>query len=95
MAEQPTEEVWAYSAYGAKTGKPMVELRFRGQSVTISPADARRLALNILNAAEGANTDAWLVDFYHRRQGMPMERVAGLIQERRNWRDTREEADDV
>lgn len=91
-------EIYVGSGFGMMTQKPFVELRFghtdgRRVHLNLIPAEARDLALDLLRCAEGANTDGFLVSFFHRRMEMPLERVAPIIQARREFRETKEETD--
>lgn len=70
------------SGFGAKTRQPFVAITFRGEEVKVSPEDARALAHNLLAAAEGAETDAYLME----GAGLPFEAAHKLIQGRRRYR---------
>ena len=60
----PIEKIlWAISLYGKETKKGIVELRIGDSNVQCSPEEAREFALNIMTAAEAAETDEFLMHF--------------------------------
>lgn len=59
--EEAEITLWAKSMYGAKTGKGLVELEIRGAEITCSPTEARAFAYSILEAAESAETDEFIM----------------------------------
>lgn len=75
--------------YGAKSRQPIVEVTFpnRQSSVQLAINEARDLALNILQAAESAIQDAFLVEFFEELGMEPQERAALLAAFRRRRHD--------
>lgn len=66
------------SMVGARTGEPAVMIRFGEEFANVPVADARRVALDILNAALAAEQDAALVTYF-RGQGLDDTQVARLL----------------
>lgn len=51
------------SGYGANTRKPFVQVEVGGMETQMSPEEARALGLNLLEAAEAAQSDEAIVLF--------------------------------
>lgn len=51
-------EISVQSLIASKTGKPAVELAVNGRRVQMGVADARRIGLQMIEAAEAAQSDA-------------------------------------
>jgi hypothetical protein len=65
--ERPdADEIVVYGAYGHNTKQPFVELGMTSTEVQMSPAEARKLALQILEAATNAETEGFMVAFFGR-----------------------------
>lgn len=56
-----TLTLWAMSGFGRKTRRPFVSIRWKDVVEQVSPDDARRFAHSILEAAEAAEQDAFMV----------------------------------
>lgn len=54
-------QIWAQSIFGAESGKGLVELEVAGAEITITPTEARAFAYSILEAAEAAETDEFIM----------------------------------
>lgn len=54
-------QIWAQSIFGAESGKGLVELEVAGAEITIAPTEARAFAYSILEAAEAAETDEFIM----------------------------------
>lgn len=82
------------SGVGARTGQPIVTVAIRTSdfTVTISPEDARALAINLLECAASSETDAWLVA-YLRGQGLNDKGVAAALVALRQYKMAREGGD--
>ncbi len=78
------------SGYGANTKEPYVEVQAPKLRVQMSPENARDLALNLLQAAEGAYTDAFLVEFLTEAVGMKLPETGSILREFRAWRETKQ-----
>ena len=79
------------SGYGVNTKEPFVEIHFTEPRVQMSPENARDLALNLLQAAESAYSDAFLVEFMTDAVEESEAAAAGLLIEFRKWREQKQE----
>lgn len=85
------------SGYGANTRQPFIEVKAEQlvKPLQLSPEEARDLALNLLEAAEAAEQDAFIVEFHTQLAGgthdidprMPERIGANILKEYRKWRD--------
>ena len=77
------------TGFGHRTRQPYVQVLIEAADfmTQMAPADARALAINLLQAAEAAEGDAFLISFLRRKVGANDEAVAGILQEFRNWRE--------
>jgi uncharacterized protein YchJ len=79
------------SGYGGNTHRPFVEIAAPKLRVTMSSAEARALALNILEAAITAEADGLIVEFFTKELDTTQEQAAMLLvkfrQYRKRWRD--------
>lgn len=85
------------SGFGGNTNKPfvMVEGEQIDTPIQFSPAEARDLAHNLLQAAEAAETDAFIVTFATDEIKFSREQVAGILVMFREFRDKmRKQLDD-
>lgn len=55
--------IWAISIYGAIEQRGIVEVRLKDKRIQMLPEEARDFAHNILEAAEAAETDEFMVEF--------------------------------
>lgn len=86
-----SKHFWVRSMYGANTQKPIVVLTLPGgESVQMEPADARNLALNLLQGAEAAEQDAWLVEWLKESLKADEQQTVVILREYRQWREKRE-----
>lgn len=79
------------TGYRANTKEPFVEMNVPKRRIQMSPENARDLALNLLQAAEAAYSDAFLVEFYRDALQAEEELTAGVLIEFRKWRETKQE----
>lgn len=80
------------SGFGHNTRQPFVQLVIpRADWMTqMSPANARALAFNLLQAADGAESDGFLVTFLQETVGVEdMRAIASILTDFRTWRDGR------
>lgn len=79
------------SGYGGNTRRPFVEIQSPQPRTTMSSAEARALALNILEAAITAEADGLIVEFFTKEIGTTQEHAAALLlkfrEYRKRWRD--------
>lgn len=76
------------SGFGGNTRQPFVQVEVNGQQVQMSPEGARALGLNLLEAAEAAETDAHLVSFYKTLQ-MDDAMIVTMLKSYRSFRTKR------
>lgn len=79
------------SGFGHNTQRPFVQMLIpRADWMTqMSPAEARDLALNLLQAADGAESDGFLVTFLRETVGVDdMRAAATLLVEFREYRES-------
>jgi hypothetical protein len=60
--------------------------------VQLSPAEARDLALNLLESAEAALGDGFVMDFFQREMDLTLEQAAPLMLKLRGYRQRNEAA---
>jgi hypothetical protein len=93
-----TVRIGAVSGYGARTRLPYVDVTFEEAGrpelrYQISPEEARRVALILLECAEAADQDANLVRFLTGTVGVDLAQAAQVLQEFRQLRSLRHEAE--
>jgi hypothetical protein len=67
--------IWAESMYGAKLGKGLVTISFRNERVTVTPREAKAVAVSILEAANAAEFDEVFMRWLE-KTGMLDERIS-------------------
>lgn len=89
MSKQKQVVFSVSTGFGHRTRQPYVQVLIEAADfmTQMAPADARALAINLLQAAEAAEGDAFLISFLRRKVGANDEAVAGILQEFRNWRE--------
>ena len=70
-------------------GKPFIHLRWGKEMAQLTPEQAIRHALGVIETAQGALTDAFLVTFLRDRLGTPIEKGAVLLKDFREYREAR------
>lgn len=86
MTVRPSE-ITVTSMYGAKNQRPLVSLRLRDVAVQIEVEEARALGLNLLEVAESAIGDGFLVTFMRDKAGLGDGQVAALLNDFRHYRE--------
>lgn len=85
------------SLYGARTRKPLVQVTWTETDQTttcvISPEEARDLASNLLQCAEAAEQDGFIVEWAQEVVGVDEANAAKLMHEYRLWRAKRAKED--
>jgi len=81
--------LWAKSIFGHATRKGLVEIEIKGAEVTCSPTEARAFAYSLLEAAEAADTDEFIMTWLNERIGIKDDQAA--YQVLREFREKREE----
>ncbi len=77
---------WCTSILGYNTGKPLVQFSYPGGEVMISPAEARSLALNLLQCADAAKSDMAIFGILTESVGLDVQSAGRLIRELRDRR---------
>jgi hypothetical protein len=92
---KPKLDVYTVSSgYGANTKRPFVEIVAPKLRVTMSSAEARALALNILEAAITSEADGLIVEFFTKEVETSQHEAAAILQTFRQYRVRwRDEAD--
>lgn len=85
----PRTTFWAQSAYGMRTKQPIVVLHHQDWVLQVSPEEARGIASSILQAAEAAEQDAFLMEWIQRTTGVDELGAGRLVVEYRDWREKR------
>ena len=76
------------SIYGFHTRQALVVLTAPdGTETQMSPEDATALALNLLQGAEAARGDAFLINFLQQQIGLTLEQVGSMLAAFRQFRD--------
>lgn len=84
------------SGFGYRTQQPFVEVIIRPHEVQtqMPPAVARELAMNLLQAADAAESGAFLVTFLRKQVGADGRACAMLLNEFLEWRAAQTGEDD-
>ncbi len=86
-----TNQIDVSTGYGHNTKEPYVEINVPELRIQMSPENARDLAVNLLQAAEAAYSDAFLVEFFVNAIGGTEAEAAGLLIEFRKWREQKQD----
>lgn len=88
MAEK-LDVIKVTSGYGGNTRLPFVEIKTDKlkEPLQLDPAAARDLAVNLLQAAEASEQDAFMFEFVSKDLKAGDQSAAGIIHEFRKWRD--------
>ena len=89
MSDEPELPVYVRSMFGAKSRQPLVTLVVGERMVQMPPTKAREIAMMLLECAEAAQTDGFLIRFLGDRLGIEEARTVQLLAE---FRKTREES---
>ena len=71
------------------TEEGVVELQWGDEKGQLSLEEARAHGLKILEVAEAAETDAFLVEFFRKRLNVPLEQAVVILQDFRAFRSSR------
>lgn len=91
MSEQEHINFLVTSGYGWKHRQPFISVTVGAKDfhVQMSTDEARDLAMNLIQAAEAAEQDAFLFEWAQREVGVNDKQAAGLLSEFRKWREER------
>jgi hypothetical protein len=85
--EKPSDVVLGYQSGVNTKGEPFVQLLLKGAIVgQLTPAEARAHAYGVLQAAEAAETDAFLFQWVIKHVGSGPGQAAGLLADFRKYR---------
>src|SRR6185369_15251603 len=65
--------------YGAKTKEPYVVLEIRNPEMYMSPTQAREIAQMFLEAADAAESDGFVVEFFQKHIGLDTNDATKLL----------------
>ena len=85
------DEIKITSLVDCQTGKALVRIDWGPQSGQLTAAEARAHALRVLEAAEAAETDLFLVTWAPEVVGLKMEQAVTLLRDFRKRRDDQSE----
>lgn len=78
------------SMVSGRTREPFVVLKWGGESGQLTPTEARAHARRVLEAAEAADSDAFLMDFLRDQVGADLQHQVAVLGEFRAWRAKRD-----
>lgn len=83
------------SLYGRETRQPIVQLTHGEWMMQVTPEEARRIARMLMESAEAAEQDGFLVEFMMKKVGVEEVKAVLVLHEYRQWRDARPGAEGV
>lgn len=96
MSKQPREKmILVSSGFGANTNEPFVQVQAEelDHPIQMSPNEARALAVNLLEAADAAETDGYLVGFFRDELKQDRQGIAVILNDFRKYRKKRAKTD--
>jgi hypothetical protein len=82
-----SDQIDVGSGFGQKTRTPFVTIAMSSLAVQLASTQAREIGHQILEAADAADSDGFVVTFAMKRLGTSMEESAQLLSEFRAYRD--------
>jgi hypothetical protein len=73
------------------TGEAVIQFTWGEKRAQLTVEEARQHALGVLECAEAGETDAFIVEFFHKELGMAMEKAIEVLRTFRTYRETRRE----
>lgn len=89
MTEQD-DSVWVETLVSHRTGEPLVQIAWYDHTGQLTPAQARQLALQLMEAAAITEADAFLIHFMKNTVGTDERAASILLQEFRRFREAQE-----
>ena len=90
MTERASRVVWVRSMYGHRTREPGVTMAMpAGEMVQMTPGEARQLGRQLVEAAEAAISDAFIVEYFAEHINIKEEMIFKLLADFREWRERR------
>ena len=96
MSKQPREKmILVSSGFGANTNEPFVQIEMEelDRPKQMSPNEARALALNLLECADAAESDGFLVGFFRDELKQDRQGIAVILNDFRKYRRRRSKTD--
>lgn len=100
--ERPQEGIISVSSgYGRRTQQPFVEIGLANPTESANPSvqmiahKARAIALRLLEAADAAESDGFIVSFLRQIGGLSDEQIGGLLVQFREYRDRQRAASET
>lgn len=92
--ERPTKVFNVRTQFGKDSKKGAVVFEYEGKDlVTLEPGDARRIAISILRACEGAETDEFVMKYFGGTLGLSTPEVLSILRKFREFRVLRDSAE--
>lgn len=82
-------EFWVNSGYGLHTRQPFVSMHDGDWVRQVSPEEARQIARNLMEAAEAAEVDDFLITWAQQSMDVPLDSAVNLLAMYREHRDAR------
>lgn len=84
--------LWVRSQYGFNHRKPQVVITMPGgETLQMSPAEARHHALAVLECADAAESDAFIFEYLQAKVGLTDNQMAQVLGDFRTWREEHQE----
>lgn len=96
MTENKKDQMFLVSSgYGGNTKRPFVQMQHPAidRPLTISPNEARALAMNLLECADAAETDGFIVEFFKGEMEQADATIIVLLRQFREYRKKRADLD--
>jgi hypothetical protein len=91
MAEAKEKTLWVTSMYGFKTKEPLVVITMPGgEMLQMRTAEARSHALQVLECADAAESDAFVIEYLQAKVNLTEEAAAVVLGDFRKWREDHE-----
>ena len=81
--------IWVTTLVSQRTGEAVVEFTWGDKRAQLTCEEARKHALGVLECAEAAETDAFIVEFFHQELGMERDKAIGILRSFRSFREKR------
>lgn len=92
MSDKQAYSIHVTSLVSHRTGKGMVHLSTARNEAQLTPAEARHLAQSLIEAAEAAEQDAFMVHFFTTVAGFTQSEAAAILMQ---FRDARQHLEDT
>lgn len=86
---EPPAMIWVTNGFGIMSKKPFVEYHDGGYRRQLSPQDARKIANDLIECAEAAEQDAFIVNFAMKELELEEQKAYQLVLMFRAWKEER------